>query len=293
VALILAQLSSCAINKDLRCAPKRGTKERTKENAAHDGEARLQNLDKDTHIHQSATMSTPPIPSIDTLLQILSSEHHLHSRPSVLHTLLSNLQSIPHPPTGKALIQTLKFRLLASDITLSLQPYGNLCLPPILPENAPVSLTLPDYGIVVQLLDIYDVTSSRIDALDRLEMAGRGESRRGREVIRIVPAEDNTINGTGSAEARVGTSAIHRLLLQDAAGRRVWGFELESVAGVKVGMNIGAKLLLRGCTVARGVVLLTAATATVLGGKLDVMQAAWVEGRKRALREALDEAARK
>jgi len=80
---------------------------------------------------------------------------------------------------------------------------------------------------------------------------------------------------------------MHKLLLEDAAGRRVWGFELEPVISIKVGMNIGAKLLLRGCTVARGVVLLTAATATVLGGKVEALQVAWMEGRKKSLREAV------
>ncbi|KAI5841291.1 hypothetical protein BZA05DRAFT_325384, partial [Tricharina praecox] len=188
----------------------------------------------------------------------------------------------------KALVQSLKFRLLASDITLSLQPYANLCLPPTLPAKAPVSSTLPNDGIIVQMLDIHDISSSRSDALDRLEMAERGEVMRGREVIRVVPGEDNTANDTGSGEARAGTRSMHKLLLEDAAGRRVWGFELEPVVGVKVGMNIGAKMLLRGCTVARGVVLLTAATATVLGGKVEAMQAAWMEGRKRALREAVE-----
>jgi len=72
-------------------------------------------------------------------------------------------------------------------------------------------------------------------------------------------------------------------LLEDAAGRRVWAFELAPVKGVKVGMNIGCKMLLRGCAVGRGVVLLTPETASVLGGLVEAMQKQWVEGRKERL----------
>lgn len=273
------------------------------------------------------TAPPPPPPTIDALLHTLSTAHGLHARPSVLRALLTNLLagSAHPPPSGPGLIQSLRFRLLASDITVSLQPYANLCLPPVLPDRAPARMTLSapvpapatlapassaaadgagvgtGMGIVVQVLDVTDLSSSRGDALDRLEMAARGEAMRGREVIRLVPSDDSASpvdgggggGGVGGGAAHVGgrngARGMHRLLLEDAAGRHVWGFELTAVPGVWVGMNIGAKILLRaGCEVARGVVLLTADTAAVLGGKVDGLHKAWADGRKAALLADID-----
>ena len=290
------------------------------------------------------TMAPPTTPTIDALLHTLSRAHGLHARPSVLRVLLTNLLagSAHPPPSGPGLIQSLRFRLLASDITVSLQPYANLCLPPVLPNHAPAHMVLSApvsaaaaaaaatatpaatsssssasasdgahvaAGIVVQVLDVVDLSSSRGDALDRLEMAARGEAMRGREVIRLVPSDDNASPidggdegggaggggrpGTGAAAAfvggRDGARGMHRLLLEDAAGRHVWAFELTAVPGIRVGMNIGAKILLRaGCEVARGVVLLTADTATVLGGKVDALHKAWTDSRKATLQAEID-----
>jgi RecQ-mediated genome instability protein 1 len=149
-------------------------------------------------------------------------------------------------------------------------------------------MTLSADGIVVQVLDITDITSSLGDSLERLEMTERGEAMRGREVIRIVPGENDNENPGASGEARGGGRSMHKLLVEDAAGRRVWGFELTPVTGVKVGMNIGAKILLRGCTVARGVILMTAGTATVMGGKVEALQKAWVDGRKETLKSGIE-----
>lgn len=280
-------------------------------------------------------------PTIDALLHTLSTVHGLHARPSVLRALLTSLLagSAHPPPSGPGLIQSLRFRLLASDITVSLQPYANLCLPPVLPDHAPARMALSApvsaahaqaatpaatssssasdgahvaAGIVVQVLDVTDLSSSRGDALDRLEMAARGEAMRGREVIRLVPSDDNAspidrgdeggragqgpaaAGGEGGAAAalvggRDGAGGMHRLLLEDAAGRRVWAFELAAVPGIRIGMNIGAKILLRaGCEVARGVVLLTADTAAVLGGKVDALHKAWTDDRKAALLADID-----
>jgi RecQ-mediated genome instability protein 1 len=235
--------------------------------------------------------STTPIPSIDVLLQTLSTQHGLHARPSVLQALLTQLQSSAHPPPARALVDTLKFRLLASDITTSLQPYANLCLPPTLPRAAPQSLTISSDGIVVQVLDIVDVTSSRADALDRLEMVERGETMRGREIVRVAPAEadgDGEEDTTAGAGAKKGGKSMHKLLLQDAAGRRIYGFELAPIAGVKVGMNIGAKILLKGCTVARGLVLLTPQTAILLGGKVEALHKVWLDRRKQEMKEEIE-----
>ncbi|KAA8909765.1 hypothetical protein FN846DRAFT_590953 [Sphaerosporella brunnea] len=234
-----------------------------------------------------APPSATPIPSIDNLLRALSTQYNLHARPSVLQVLLAQLQQLPHPPPARALVETLRFRLLASDITTSLQPYANLCLPPNLPQSAPQAMALSADGIVVQVLDIVDVTSSRSDSLERLEMVERGEAMRGREIIRVAPGEADG-GGEAAVGARKGDGGMHKLVLQDAAGRRVYAFELAPIAGVKVGMSIGAKMLLRGCTVARGLVLLTPQTATVLGGKVEALHKVWLDGRKQELKDEIE-----
>ena len=124
-------------------------------------------------------MAPPEPPSIDALMHTLATTFGLHARPTVLQSLLQPLLAAPRPPPEATLVHTLKFRLLALDVTAALQAHANLCLPPALPDHAPPALTLPAHpGIVVQVLDVVDLTSSRADALDRLEMAARGEDVR-------------------------------------------------------------------------------------------------------------------
>ncbi|KAF8252832.1 hypothetical protein K440DRAFT_536084 [Wilcoxina mikolae CBS 423.85] len=120
-------------------------------------------------------------------------------------------------------------------------------------------------------------------------MAERGETMRGREVIRIALGENDNEGPGAGGEVRGGGRSMHKLLVEDAAGRRVWGFELTPVTGVKIGMNIGAKILLRGCTVARGVILMTAGTATVMGGKVEALHKAWIDGRKETLMSRIED----
>lgn len=58
--------------------------------------------------------------------------------------------------------------------------------------------------------------------------------------------------------------------------------------GYAPAMYIGCKVLVgAGARVARGVVLLEPATTRVLGGKIEVLDKKWREGREKALRDAV------
>lgn len=76
-----------------------------------------------------------------------------------------------------------------------------------------------------------------------------GAAGRGRDVIRtVVPGAEE---GPGPRPAlavppatATGSTGPHKLLLEDAAGRRAWAFELDRVPGIEVGgrMKLGAKV---------------------------------------------------
>ncbi|KAJ9659797.1 hypothetical protein H2201_007233 [Coniosporium apollinis] len=183
-----------------------------------------------------------------------------------------------------ALKQTALFRLLASDITQTLQRTPTSVFPADI-HNATIRERRLAGPIAVQVLDIEDIGRSRWSQVEALEAAERGETTKGREIIRAVPAEDGGEGGDVDAEA-AGGGGPHKLVLQDAQGMRVFGVELVGVEGVGVGMNIGAKMVLRDVLVARGVVLLEPRSVRVEGGKIEGLHKAWREGRKERLKTA-------
>lgn len=136
----------------------------------------------------------------------------------------------------------------------------------------------------MQILDIIDVTESLNETLTHIEMVSRKEMKRGKEIIRVVPSEDGGDVATAASRGGRGTYKLH---LEDASGRRVWAFELSPIEGVKISMNIGAKLVLTSCVVARGVILLEPKTCTVLGGKVDELMKAWTKGREETAKKAI------
>lgn len=182
----------------------------------------------------------------------------------------------------QALQKTALFRLLSTDLTKSLQASSNNVLPANVssPENKERKLTGP---ITVQVLDIEDVGHSRWSQVETLEAQERGEMTKGREIIRVVDDESNTDpNHTSESAASAGP---YKLLLQDAKGTKVYGFEIESVTGVNVQqMAIGAKLVLWDVVVARGLVLLEPKGVEVLGGKVEAWDKKWRGERKETLK---------
>ncbi|KAK8156575.1 hypothetical protein IWX90DRAFT_379943 [Phyllosticta citrichinensis] len=221
----------------------------------------------------------------------------LHPTPQWLSAFLSTVR----PTTAPAAIkQTALFRLLASDITSSLASSsggggGGSTFPPNILDGTVKQRVLPG-PLIVQVLDVEDVGRSRWSQVEELEAQARGETTKGREIIRVVDQSGAraAAGGGGNAAAATANRGPHKLLVTDAAGTRAYGFELFPIDGVGTHMSIGAKLVLRNVVVARGMLLLEPKTTTVLGGKVDALHKAGHEGRMERLKEAakMDEAAR-
>lgn len=109
------------------------------------------------------------------------------------------------------------------------------------------------------------MSKSRWEQIEAIEALKRGEGTKGREIIRVTATEEGDNAGATVQEG----GGPHKLLLQDTAGKRVYGIELKGLEGVGLGMSIGCKMVLKNALVARGVVLLEPATAIVLGGKIE------------------------
>jgi RecQ-mediated genome instability protein 1 len=190
----------------------------------------------------------------------------------------SGRPSMPLP----ALKQTALFRILASDIRKTLQS-SSLSVFPADVLNANIKDRKLAGPIPVQILDIEDLGKSRWSQVEELEAAEKGETTKGREIIRVIPGEDGA---NSTAESTPKSAGPHKVVLQDAKGTTVFGFELTDIAGLDVSMNIGAKLILRDVTVARGVLFLEPRTTQLLGGKIEALHKSWKEGRKETLKTA-------
>ncbi len=131
------------------------------------------------------------------------------------------------------------------------------------------------------------MSRSRWEQIEAIEALERGEGTKGREIIRVVPGADGDDDSGGRGVESAGAGP-HKILMQDARGTRVYAIELERVVGLGLNMSIGCKIVLRDVCVARGVVLLQLASVCVLGGKIEGLHKAWREGRKVALRAAIE-----
>lgn len=245
------------------------------------------------------------------LSQELSNRYNFIVSPQWLTEFLSTVRN--PPPPLPALASTANFRLLNSDFTQSLSrsitgPHGQnaLLLPVNITDVNTKQLRIPN-AVPVQVLDILDVGSSKWNQIEAIERVERGEEVRGREVIRTVPImnEEDGSGGSGNGHAAANststatsikkTAGPHKLLLQDAAGTKVWGFELASIPRVFVtmtveegGLQIGAKLLLKqGVVVRRGMVMLEPNGVIVLGGKVEEWDKKWRVSRKNRLADEM------
>ena len=251
-------------------------------------------------------MSTHP-PSTATALTHSLHAKHLHPAPTWLAAFLATQR--PQLPAA-TLLSTATFRLLAADLTAALAP------PPahLFPADV-ASVHAREAAVrgpvVVQVLDVVDVGRSVGVQLEGLERRERGEQVKGRTVVRILPrgadGEDEGAGGPGGPPGQEagggagragdegededgGGKGPHRVLLQDARGTQVWGFEVGKVPGVGLAAPVGVKMVLKDVVAARGVLLLDAEGASVLGGKIEERDKAWREGRKARLKEALEAA---
>ena len=186
-----------------------------------------------------------------------------------------------------ALQKTVLFRLLASDFTTSLQ-HGTVSVLPSDSTNVDVKERKLRATIPVQVLDIEDVGRSRWSQVDLLDQQERGEMTKGREIIRLAPETENDgdpMTTRDQQQQTMKSSGPHKILLQDAQGTRIYGFELSSVDGIGLQTAIGAKLLLKDAVIARGVVLLEPRCVEILGGKVESWDQQWRKGRREVLAE--------
>ncbi|KAL7814830.1 hypothetical protein V8C26DRAFT_403338 [Trichoderma gracile] len=230
------------------------------------------------------------------------------SLPPPSQTLLTTLTTSRSPPPPiQSLVATAKARLLASDLTsTSLIDPSAPTFPPDI-DSANIPETKLAQNVHVQVLDAENLSASRWEQVEELEAIERGERTRGRQVIRVTAEEDDSnqadttqassstraaaaaATGGGGGTSSGGANAVHRLVLQDRRGKRVYAVELKRINGIAVGKTlIGEKMMLRaGAVVARGTVLLAPETCVLLGGKVDAWHEAWAEGRLARLRESV------
>ncbi|EAW09474.1 OB fold domain-containing protein [Aspergillus clavatus NRRL 1] len=214
--------------------------------------------------------------------------------PSWLNNFLSSSAASQRNIPPSALTRTALFRLLASDFRTSLSSQNPSSLLPGDIFDPTVQERRLQGPIPLQVLDIEDIGSSIWSQVEAIERVERGEAIRGREIVRTVnvdEASEERATGTGNRAANSATNELgsnsngpHRLVLQDSAGTQAIAIELKRIEGIGLGkLPIGAKLLLRNATVARGMVLLTPESVSLLGGKIDPMDQAWRDGRKAQL----------
>lgn len=257
----------------------------------------------------------PPQDLTTSLLTSLSSQSLPLPSEIWLTTLLSSSRGNAPPPLP-SLTATARARLLASDLTTP-----NLLDPAYISSHSlPPDITRPDIrsttlnlDVVLQVLDIESLSTSRWSQVEELEALARGEGTKGREIVRLpVGGEDEegergvtqatqgqtqtqtqtqgrpAGRGAGAAATPAVSTGTHKLVLQDCKGLKVSGLELRKVEKIAIGkLNIGEKILIKkGASVYRGVIMLEPATCIVLGGKVDAWHKAWVDGRLARLKEA-------
>ncbi|KAI9787608.1 MAG: hypothetical protein M1839_000139 [Geoglossum umbratile] len=229
----------------------------------------------------AASFATPTPELIDQVTTGITKAISLHPSATWVRALLPTLRAAPPP----VLTKTASFRLLTTDFTTSLSQPKTTIFPSTIHDASLPERTLPaGRPIPVQVIGVEDLGRSRMEQIEALEAVERGETRKGREIIRVV-REEREEGGQGKEEER--TAGPCRLVLQDAAGVRVYGIELKPVEGVKLGMFVGTKIILHKTIVARAVLLLEPGTTTVLGGKIESLHAMWFENRKKELMAAI------
>lgn len=246
------------------------------------------------------------------LSSTLQTQYSIQASAAWLSSFLASARQ-PLPPLP-ALTSTARFRILASDIKVSLAP-GTTVLPVDINEVSIKERRLST-DVVVQVLDITDIGTSKWSQIEAIERIERGEEVRGREVIRSVPimnedddadamdggggsnARNRARGGDGNAQTSTANGSSkkspgpHNLVLQDANGTNVTGFEMVELLQVYIGeggMSIGCKLLLKqGALVRRGMVMLMPDSVTVMGGKIESWDKKWRDDRKKRLIADID-----
>ncbi|KAL2105809.1 hypothetical protein VUR80DRAFT_7716 [Thermomyces stellatus] len=215
-------------------------------------------------------------------------------------SLLASLLSSTRSPSLPLLVSLAKSNILSSSITApSLLDPSVPAFPPNL-LSAEVKEARLAVDVPLQIVDIEDLSRSRWEQIEELERVERGETKRGRAVVRVENEEEDqerqrATQGAGGGSGapaeskKAGANATHRVTFQDRAGTRLYGLELVRMQRLAVGLTkIGEKVLIkRGAVVARGTVLLEPETCLFLGGYVEEEERRWATSRLKALREAV------
>ncbi|KAE8548694.1 hypothetical protein EYB25_009075 [Talaromyces marneffei] len=185
------------------------------------------------------------------------------------------------PPS--ALAQTALFRILTTDFTKTLSTSMPSTVLPREISDPSIKERRISGPVPVQVLDIEDIGSSMWSQVEKIEQVERGETIRGREIVRNVNVDDAD-NNNASRSTPNTTNGPHRLILQDAAGTKIVALEYQDINGISIEkLSIGAKLVLKDTVVSRGMALLTPETVTLLGGKIESWDTTWRQKRKEVL----------
>ncbi|PSN65494.1 RecQ mediated genome instability protein Rmi1 [Corynespora cassiicola Philippines] len=215
---------------------------------------------------------------ISELTQHLNSRH-IFPKGTWLQGFVSGVRPNTPLPASK---QTALFRILATDITSSLEQPPSYQLPADI-LDASVKSRKVRGPVLCQVLDIEDIGNSRWSQVESIEAKERGETTKGREIVRVVEREDGNDETVAPI---VESKGPFKLLLQDARGAKVYALDLRGVDGINVSMSLGAKLVLKNIEVRRAVVMLESSNVQILGGKMEALDKAWKEGRKERLMDA-------
>lgn len=204
---------------------------------------------------------------------------HLYPTTAWLQGFVSTIR--PNTPLP-AIKQTAVFRLLATDITTTLsQPAASIFPPDILKGTTQSRLLAGP--LLCQVLDVEDIGRSRWSQVESIEAKERGETTKGREIVRVVEQENE---GTPEAATPTHSNGPFKLLLQDAKGLKIYALDLRGIEGLNTSMSMGVKLILRNVDVRRAVVMLEPGNVQIMGGRLEALDKAWKEGRKERLMNA-------
>lgn len=183
-----------------------------------------------------------------------------------------------------ALQKTALFRILATDLQTTITSSTSTTFSASIASPG-IKETRVVGPVTVQILDIEDIGRSSWSQVETIEAQERGEFTKGREIIRVVPDENNNAGPEATQANESKSTGPHKLVLQDAKGTKVYALEFRTVQGVDMTMAIGSKLVIRDCLVARGVLMLEPRCVEVLGGKVEAWDKKWREERKKVLQE--------
>ncbi|OLL21879.1 RecQ-mediated genome instability protein 1 [Neolecta irregularis DAH-3] len=124
---------------------------------------------------------------------------------------------------------------LVSDLKQSADP--QTFLPPDILEKHNVTISGP---FVLQIYRVEDIGLSALSQIYKIEDSKHGQQIR--EAINEEEQQDLGFEEQIDNNELVGKKHTCKLILEDGAGRRCFGFELKPIDGICVGMRLGQKV---------------------------------------------------